>query len=168
MRNHFEYSVGWVDSSIHEFLLGLEAPPPAAMAYSLITCVDSSRDLPSLVKQSPEIRSAGFSGKLLGQGFLVSTNELLRKERKHPIFFGFDEVFFFASPPRKGKPNAVTLAGPERISDPLPAKWVDWLRRTRCSLALGDGTGLNFIAKLEGIAKYLVPHLVEHTPERVS
>jgi hypothetical protein len=168
MRNNMDYTIGWVDSSIHEFLLGLESPPPAAMGCALITCLDSCFDMPMVVERSREIRLAELTGKFVGKGFLVKTHELLSRERKHPIFFGFEEVFFFASSPRKSKPEAVTLVGPEKLSEPLPGKWVGWLRQTRCSLALGDGTGLNFIAKLEGIAKYLVPHLVEHAPERAS
>ena len=32
-----------------------------------------------------------------------------------------------------------------------------------CSLALGDGTGLNYVTKLTGIARYLVAHLGEHS-----
>ena len=168
MPNNTGYTIGWVDSTTHEFLLGLELPLPAAMSYVLITCLDSCFDMPVVVERSREIRSAGLVGKIVGNGFLVKTRELLFRERKHPIFFGFDEVFFFPSVPRKSKPDALTLVGPEKLSQPLPAKWVDWLRRTGCSLALGDGTGLNFIAKLEGIAKYLVPHLVEHAAERAS
>src|SRR5260370_16167612 len=116
MPNHFDYSVGWVDSSIHEFLLGLEAPPPAAMAYALITCVDSCFDLPLVVKRSREVRLAELTGKLLGKGFLVKTSELLASEGKHPIFFWFDEVFFFASRPRKSKPDSLALVGPARLS----------------------------------------------------
>src|SRR6266446_3904137 len=142
MPNHFDYSVGWVESTIHEFLLSIEVPPPAVMSYALITCVDSCFDLPLVVKQSPELRKTGLDGKTLGKGFVVKTSELLASEGQNPIFFGFDEVFFFASRPRKSKPDSLTLVGPEKLSHPLPRKWVDWLRHNRCSLALGDGTGL--------------------------
>jgi len=168
MPNHFDYSVGWVESTIHEFLLSIEVPPPAAMAYALITCVDSCFDLPLVVERGREVHQARLNGKFVGKGFLLKTSDLLESERKHPIFFGFDEVFFFASRPRKSKPDSLILVGPARHSHPLPPKWVDWLRRNRCSLALGDGTGLNFIAKLEGIAKYLVPYLVDHMAVRAS
>src|SRR6266478_1218700 len=118
MPNNMDYTIGWVDSTIHEFLLGLELPPPDAMGYALITCLDSCFDLPTVVERSREIRSAGLTGKFVGMGFLVKTRELLSRERKHPIFFGFDEVFFFASPPRKGKPDQVILVGPEKLSQP--------------------------------------------------
>lgn len=162
MANNRDYSVGWVDSSIHEFLLATESAPPASMEYAFITCLDSCFDMSLLVKQSREIRSAQLGGKLVGKGWLVKTNELVATERKHPIFFGFDEVFFFASPPRKGKPDTIVLVGPGKISQPLPTEWLAWFRRNRCSLALGDGMGLNFVAKLQGIARFLVPHIVEH------
>src|SRR6266852_6565787 len=159
MANNLDYTVGWIDSSIHEFLLTMESDPPASMTYALITCLDSCFDLPLLVKQSPEIRSAQLRGKLVDSGWLVKTNELLATKRKRPIFFGFDEVFFFASPPRKGKPDNIVLVGPEKISPPISSEWLAWLRRNRCSLALGDGTGLNFVAKLQGIARFLVPYI---------
>jgi hypothetical protein len=162
MANNRDYSVGWINSSIHEFLMEMELVPPASMAYALIACLDSCFDLPLLVKQSREIHSAQLSGKLVGGGWVVKTSELIAAERKHPIFFGFDEVFFFASPPRKSKPDTIVLVGPEKISQPFPQEGLDWLRRNRCSLGLGDGTGLNFVAKLQGIARFLVPYIVEH------
>jgi hypothetical protein len=162
MANNQDYTAGRVDSSIHEFLLAMEAAAPPSMEYALITCLDSCLDLPLLVKESREIQSAQLSGKLVGRGWLLKTNELLASERKQPIFFGFDEVFFFASPPRKSKPDAIVLVGPEKISQPIPAERLAWFRRNRCSLALGDGTGLNFVAKLQGIARFLVPYIVEH------
>ena len=36
-----------------------------------------------------------------------------------------------------------------------------WLSTNSCSLWLGDGEGLNFIVKAQGLAKYLLGHSIE-------
>jgi len=41
------------------------------------------------------------------------------------------------------------------------------MRSTNCSLGLGDGTGLNFVAKLKGIARYIVDECVETAGDRL-
>ena len=46
-----QYTVGWTDGSIHEFVSSM-GEPPASMAYALVTCLDSSRDLPAMRETS--------------------------------------------------------------------------------------------------------------------
>lgn len=163
MPTDTEYIAGWIDSSIHDFLGEIDSIP-AGMRYTLITCLDSCFDLPLLLKKSSALGALRRDGTTLGRGFLVRTSRLLTAERKQRVFFGFDEVFFFPQRPSKRKPESIILTGPARIGQPLPTKVKTWMSQSRCNLALGDGTGLNFIARLSGIAK----HLLAHRLERVS
>ncbi len=36
-----------------------------------------------------------------------------------------------------------------------------WMQRNDCSLGLGDGVGMNFCAKVRGVARYLMKALGE-------
>ena len=94
MLNSEEYSVGWIDGTVHNFLMALDRPPEG-MKYALITCLDSCFDLPTMFRESPALQPLHGEGTLLGQGLLVKTGKLLSAERGRRIFFGFDEVWFF-------------------------------------------------------------------------
>jgi hypothetical protein len=81
---------------------------------------------------------------------------LLAAERRKGLFFGFDEVWFFPRASARPKPSDLVITGPQRISTDLAAKAITWMRRTGCTLGLGDGAGMNFCARLEGVAGYLL------------
>lgn len=159
MINGSEYVAGWLDSSIHHFLRDVAVPPPS-MAYALMTCLDSSQDVPALLKTSAALKNLEHA-KTIGKGLLVKTSQLLSAERRQRLFFGFDEVWFFPHASISVKPKSVLLHGPQASAHEPPPKMVAWLIKNRCSLGLGDGTGLNFVAKLHGVAKYLVHEYVE-------
>ncbi len=87
------YEVGWIDTTIHDFLLGLDECS-SSITYALITCLDSSLDVASLVNKSSTLRAFGEDSKVVGKGILLTTRRLLAIERRTRIFFGFDEVWF--------------------------------------------------------------------------
>jgi hypothetical protein len=132
--------------------------PFESVQFALITCLDSSFNVYSLLDRSPALRPLKNEAKSLGEGLLVPTKRILNVEREHPIFYGFDEVWFFRDAPSHPKPRSITLVGPERIDQKKLAVVVPWLMSNSCSLALGDGVGLNLIAKVQGLVRYLVEH----------
>lgn len=157
MSKKKDYSAVWVDSTIHDFLVDIEMPP-TSMKYALITCLDSCTDVRSMAHKSPDLSALGSQIQFVGKGALVSTRRLLTAERKQRIFFGFDEVWFFPQPPVKPKSNRICLTGPTELTDQFPPGLAEWMKKTNCSVGLGDGTGLNIVAKLRGIAKYVLNH----------
>jgi hypothetical protein len=151
------YTAGWLNSSIHDFLE--EIPRPfESIRFALITCLDSSFNVSSLLDRSPALRPLKDEAKSLGEGLLVPTQRILNVEREHPVFYGFDEVWFFRDTPSHPKPRSITLVGPERIDQNKLEVVVPWLLSNSCSLALGDGVGLNLIAKVQGLIRFLVEH----------
>lgn len=150
-----DYCTGWMDSSVHQFLADLDSPS-SSMKYVLITCLDSCFDVASMLQKSAALKPLGPHAEVIGQGLLVSTSRLMKAQQSGQIFFGFDEIWFFPSQDVTRKPKHICITGPEPLKPDPPAKLVEWMENNRCSLGLGDGAGLNFIAKLRGVAKHLV------------
>ncbi|HJT35714.1 MAG TPA: hypothetical protein VJ783_27040 [Pirellulales bacterium] len=93
MKKNDQYSCGWINTTIHDFLVDGEFLP----AYALVTCLDSTFDLELSTKTNASL------GELRERG--------------------------------------------------------TWMQANHCSLGLGDGVGLNFCAKISGLARYLVDAL---------
>jgi hypothetical protein len=155
MPKNTTFTAGWIDTTIHDFFAEIEAPP-STMAYTLLTCLDSSFDLRTVMEKSQALQSLKGSCKIIGHGALVPTRQLLKAERRNRIFFGFDEVWFFPRPPVRPKPQELVITGPNRITADLLAHVSKWMQKTGCSLGLGDGTGMNFCARIGGMAGYLL------------
>lgn len=98
--------------------------------------------------------------KVLGSGSIVPTKTLLEINREGEIFFGFDEVWFCPERPEIPKPDSEYLVGPDRIDKKTLRRIAPWMKRTSCSLGLGDGAGLNVAAKTPGLVRYLMTHSV--------
>jgi hypothetical protein len=152
-----DYVAGWLDSSIHDFLEVLSLDD-ATSKYALITCLDSNCAPASLRKKSPELRFLGSKARTLGTGLLLPTKRLLEANSRSRILFGFDEMWFFPSDNIEAKPVSPSLVGPGRLDQEKLNKLGGWMFRCSCSLALGDGEGLNFIVKAQGLARCLLAH----------
>jgi hypothetical protein len=150
-----DYLAGWIDTSIHDFLLKI-ADPTASMAHALITCVDSESDPASLLDKSKHFKSLHGKCQIVGQGILLTTRQLLSVEKANRIFFGFDEVWFFPDAEISPKPSGFDITGPDQINSNDISQHGEWLRSNKCSLGLGDGTGMNFCLKVRGVARYIV------------
>jgi hypothetical protein len=155
-----EYVAGWLDSSIHAFL-AVFPRRSAAMRYALLTCLDSNLNPKSLLKRSPELESVGTGARPLGRGLLLPTRLLLEADARQQLFFGFDEVWFFPSERIEPKPDSAWLVGPARIDQTKLDRLGKWMSSNSCSLALGDGDGLNFIIKARGLVKHLLGHSID-------
>src|SRR5437016_404680 len=108
MARPHQYTVGWLDSSIHAVVPTI-GEPPASMAYALITCLDSSRDLPLMRETSKHLRQFRGQGELIGRGLLLPTRLLVAAEPRDALFFGYDEVWFFPKPDVSPKPDAFSI-----------------------------------------------------------
>jgi len=135
-----KYIVGWLDTSIHDFL---EILLLSDVKYALITCLDSDPNPASLLNKSPELKPLVKSAEVLGNGILLPTKLLLESNR---IFFGFDEVWFFLTKKPKLTPKR-SIVGPGEIR--YIGEVEKWMMKNNCILGLGDGTGMNFIVYRE-------------------
>ena len=168
MVKYKNYVAGWLDSSIHDFLLSFPAAFPS-MQFALITCLDSNPDPAELLATSPELEPIRSSARLLGQGLLLPTSVLLRAESSSQLMFGFDEICFFPDDRVTPKPIAAGLVGPNRINQERIDALGRWMECNSCSLALGDGDGMNFIVKAQGLLKYFVGQSMKQSePSSVS
>jgi hypothetical protein len=159
-----DYIAGWLDSSIHDFL-GVFPPDDAIVRYALITSLDSNCAPASLRKKSPELKSLASKARTLGTGLLLPTQLLRKANSRGRILFGFDEIWFFPSDDIEAKPGPPSLVGPGRLDQEKLNKLGGWMSHCSCSLALGDGEGLNFIIKAQGLVKCLLGHsLVQPEP----
>src|SRR5437868_5485319 len=89
-----DYVAGWLNSSLHDFL-GVLPPGAASTRYALVTCLDSNPHPASLRDKSPELKPLASKAQVLGGGLLLPTELLLETDARRPVFFGFDEVWFF-------------------------------------------------------------------------
>ena len=159
VRNE-NYVAGWLNSSIHDFVetLPLEG---GSTKYALITCLDSNPNVASLVEKSPELKAVKHQSEPLGAGLVLPTRLLVSTDSGKQIFFGFDEVFFFPNNDIKPKPSSLTIVGPARPDQKTLTTLGKWMFQNACSMALGDGEGLNFIVKAKGLVAYLLGHSIE-------
>jgi hypothetical protein len=150
-----DYVAGWLDIAVSDVLDNFPSTYER-LSYALITCIDSNRNTVSLLERSPELRKVGAMATPLGDGFVVSTEKLLEAHSESRFFFGFDEIWFFPNKPVEAKPPSTSLVGPERISSTTLAELGKWMSKNSCSMALGDGTGMNCIVKARGLMKYIL------------
>jgi hypothetical protein len=122
-----------------------------------------------LLSKSPELSAYKSDITTLGQGLLLPTSVLLTAESSNHILFGFDEVSFFPHPDIRPKPAGAGLVGPTRISQKRIDSLGEWMESNACTLALGDGEGLNFILQARGLVRYLIGSTIQQpVPTDVS
>lgn len=157
MVRYREYVAGWLDSSIRDFLAALPRDR-SGESYALITCLDSNSDPASLLKKSPDLRAALAGAKPLKKGLLLPSTDLQKASLRAELFCGFDEVWFFPSDNIEPKPESASIVGPYRIDQAKLDKLGRWMSDNACSLALGDGDGLNVLVRAEGVVKHFIAH----------
>ena len=150
-----DFVVGWIDTGVHDFLASL-GKPAKDMAFAFITGVDSSFDMSSLLSLSRHFQPIQQHCTLRHGGIYLPTQLLVAQDRIDRLFTGFDELWLLAEPPVAPKPKELVITGPYRVSDAVLRLASVWMRQNKCALALGDGTGLNYIAKVSGIAKTII------------
>jgi hypothetical protein len=163
MIHYKDYVAGWMDISISDFMASFPRTS-TRMDFALITSLDSDLYPSKLLETSPELKSLGKAAKPRGSGVLVPTSLILKADVQ--IFYGFDEVWFFPHGEITPKPHTAWLVGPNRIDQKKLDILGSWFVRNECSLALGDGDGLNFLVKARGLVKYLLAYsMLQPEPE---
>jgi hypothetical protein len=153
------YVAAWLDGSIHDFLAVLPGNAEST-AYALITCLDSNSDPASLLNGSADLGRALYGARPLKQGLLVPSKLLQKASLRKQLFVGFDEVWFFPHDDIEPRPAVASIIGPNRIDQPKLDALGPWMAENDCSLALGDGQGLNLVVKAHGLAKRVLAHSI--------
>ena len=149
------YIVGWMNTSINDFLDEMEHPSPAT-AYALITCLDSNPDVSSVFQGNNKLVDFKRLNIPIGQGVLMTTKNLIAANKRTRIFFGFDEIWFFPNSKITPKPHEVVITRPPEIDLQDSSLQFLWMKSNKCSLGLGDGEGMNYCLKVQGAARYVV------------
>jgi hypothetical protein len=157
MVHYNGYVAGWLNSSIEEFL-GVLPRNSESTAYALITCLDSDPAPASLIKRNPHLEAAMNGVATLKKGLLLPSKTLLKASLRSRLFVGFDEIWFFPTPEIEPKPEAISIVGPNRVDQQTLEALGHWMDANGCSLALGDGGGLNVIVRAYGLVKYVIGH----------
>lgn len=147
-----EYLGGWIDNSVHLFL-SHSSEHWSQFRYALITCLDSNTDVGAIIHKNSHLKSLEEFGEIVGKGLRVTTAQLLEAEQKERIFYGFDEVWFSHTKAFAPKPRSAWLTGPSELHAHLPDELVQWMNDSQCMLGIGDGTGLNYVVKISGVAE---------------
>lgn len=158
------YVAGWLESSVQDFLGDLPRSTDSAV-YALITCLDSNISPASILDSNSELRSELNGFAILKKGILVPSKLLRKASLRSRLFVGFDEVWFFPTAEIEPKPASASIVGPNRIRQDALDVLGPWMDANGCSLALGDGGGLNVLVRASGLVKHVVGHsLVQPEP----
>jgi hypothetical protein len=137
---------GHLESSIAEMLHG-ETCITRDSSVVLITCLDSVHDLAAsaigteVLKRFPDCR-------VLGSGLLLPGALVRHVHGAQGLFSGFDELWCFNRAPCTGPPEQISVRPPPDFGSEAPSPDVlAWMHANACALALGDGFGLNFVAR---------------------
>jgi hypothetical protein len=118
------------------------------LPWALLTSVDSLRDL----SRWPGFQQRNQKVTMIGQAILVPTAAIVDGARVG-MFCGFDEVWFFHAVPTVSPPPDLWIVGPRDVEQDDLATVLEWMREHACNLTLGDGIGLNYIARGEHLAR---------------
>lgn len=155
---HFNgYVAGWLNSTISDFLGELSSDVGPAK-HALITCLDSNPCPALLLTDNADLRAAMDGATTLDKCLLVPLKRLREAALRDQLFYGFDEIWFFSTDAIKPKPPTASIVGPNRIDREAIEELGQWMVANDCLLGLGDGAGLNIIAKAEGLAKSIIGH----------
>lgn len=137
---------GHLESSIAEMLHG-ETCVTRDSSVVLITCLDSVHDLAAsaigteVLKRFPDCR-------VLGAGLLLPGALVRHVQGALGLFSGFDELWCCDQAPRTAPPEQISVRPPPGFGTEAPSPEVlAWMMNNACALALGDGFGLNFVAR---------------------
>jgi hypothetical protein len=158
-----DYVAGWLDSTVCDFV---ETLPAAGAAFALITCLDSDPNPAALFTHNTDLQKKLPGARTLGKGLLLPSKRLQDAEVRDHLFFGFDEIWFFPNGNITPKAASASIVGPKRIDRTKITRLGPWMENTGCTLALGDGSGLNIIVKARGLVKSLIASSL-FQPDRV-
>ena len=141
---------GWMDGCSVASFIREHASVLAETPFALVTMVDSDPDVSQMPWAAPH-RNA--SQQTVGSSLLMPTTTLLEVVEEKEVLYGFDEVWFTVSPdPVRPQPGMLT-APRQLVESPLSS--AEASTAAEMLLGLGDGSGLNFVAMDERLARRL-------------
>jgi hypothetical protein len=109
--------------------------------------VASGTDLPSFLS------SRGIGHSSLGSGLVVPPTGVWNLLEDDRFFAGFDELWLFEKSPSEPLHAQIVITS----EGPIGARDISglgiWMRRTGCTLGVGDGHGLNYATLSLAVAK---------------
>lgn len=134
---------GWMwGCSIRSFV-DAQAAGISSVPAVLVTSIDSCRDTARLI--GAELARGVPS---IGRSALVDGATFLEWAALPGSLTGFDEIALFETVPLTVPPMPGCLVAPTHYGEAPPAReLVEWMAASGCVLAMGDGFGLNWIAR---------------------
>jgi hypothetical protein len=117
----------------------------------LVTVIDSCEDVAGLWRQSPALRGLAVDFKVLDKGVVMPARDILSLADPR-VSNGFDEYWFFLDEPVVCKPANCRLNCPPGYPDDLELI-IPWFTQSNCELGIGDGIGLDYIARSQTDAR---------------
>jgi hypothetical protein len=135
-----------VHASFFEGLAVPEAIETIAMAHSysfaLISVLEGGPALESTYVVGA-IEAFGGSHWTTPAGVLVRFSTLETLTRDNSCFAGFDEVWLFDQRPAEPLASPPRFSSDREMDEALTSEIGEWMERSGCATALGDGLGLN-------------------------
>jgi hypothetical protein len=144
-RGYTIYSSGWLQDSICS-LIQSRWEVFDELPYALVTCINGSHDLKSMIAVRKMVESED-SCSFLGGSLLVGDGRLLAVAQKYSLLSHFDEIWFYEERPALDKPSEFWIISPLNLSKDVPPEGLlEWFNASRCILGLGGGMGVNYVA----------------------
>ncbi len=145
---------GWVQDSIYD-LTESQWEVFDQLPYALVTRIDSSKDMASLLVTETIVHSEDACS-LLGRSLLIGNAHLVKVAQRYELFSHFDEIWLYKERPTADIPQDVWLGPPlELCAQEPPVELLEWFNASGCILGLSDGTGMNYITNSQEIVDSL-------------
>lgn len=125
------------------------------LPWCLVTCIDCSRGVASIMKAMGIHKWEAFCS-FLGEALVVSDGKILDVAMEYNLFNGFDEIWLYRDCPDVEKPKEVSIVSTLDLSKETPSKeLLEWFKVSGCILGLGDGVGMNYVTTSREIVQFL-------------
>ena len=119
----------------------------AALAFVMVTCVDSDRHVVSMPWVA-RLRQRQPTAVISTYPLVITGSSLVESAQSFEVFFGFDELWIPTALPAVAPPENATIVAPLCIlTDGVPASTAAYVLSASIRLGLGDGYGLNFVGQ---------------------
>ncbi|MEQ1699187.1 MAG: hypothetical protein ABMA25_03710 [Ilumatobacteraceae bacterium] len=134
---------GWLPRCSIRSFVESHAAAFGSVPAVLVTSIDSHLDTVRLMEVE-----LGLEVQAIGRSALVDGATFLEWAALPGSLTGFDEIALFDRVPLTMLPMPGFLVAPTHFGEsPPPPELAEWMAASGCVLALGDGFGLNWIAR---------------------
>lgn len=121
-----------------------------SLPYVIVSAVDSETRTAAMPWAQERIGRESSWAKALSP-LVISGTDLVDAARES-VFNGFDEIWVVPVVSKLLPPDEASLVAPRRLDDGVPDGVASWMRDSGAQLGLGDGDGLNYVARDLGLA----------------